>query len=301
MRRAACILGAVLVAAIAGCGGGYNVSASAGSSGGITGAGGGASAATGTGGGGGGGAGGATASAGSTASSAATGSGGGGVDAVTLCPTDSMVDLYPDPWPPNPYGPKPPATACVAAAHDVIVLLGCPNNDDGTPSTCQIKRADIAVGMMNAGFGDKFITSGGAVHNAYVEADTLKTLLIERGVPAANIRTEPKAEHTDENIYYSTQIMLAEGWTSAVVVSEDRGHLVMTALCDSNCCVELGRLTLFEFPITGGPVLAGHYALYPWTPAVTTAECDQIKTPTKFMCINLPNRKACADNFQLMP
>lgn len=213
-----------------------------------------------------------------------------------------MTTLYPDKWPPDPYGPKPAATSCVAAPHDVIIVLGCPNDDDGAPSACQEKRADIAVGLMNAGFGHRFITSGAAAHNAYVEADTLRDLLLMRGVPADDVFTEERAEHTDENIYYSTQIMLSHGWTNAVVVSDDPGHLMLTTLCDANCCVDLGRLTVFEFTLSGGAtVLAGHYALYPYTPEVSAAECDQIEIPSKFMCVNLPMRRACKGRLELSP
>ena len=220
--------------------------------------------------------------------------------AVESCPVSSMVELYPDKWPPDPYGPKPAATSCVETEHDVIIVLGCPNEDDGTPSACQMARADIAVEMMDAGYGRRFITTGGAVHNAFVEAETLASLLVERGVPESDILQEPKAEHTDENIYWATQIMLQEQYRSAVVVSDDRGHLLLTALCDSNCCVDLGRLTVFEFPVSdGAPVLAGHYALYPYATEVSDAECEQIATSTKFMCVNLPERKACAADFQL--
>lgn len=235
---------------------------------------------------------------------AAQGGSGGGAPMlpVTSCPTDSMVDLYPGNYPPAPYGPKPAATSCVSAEHDVIIVLGCPNADDGTPSDCQTKRADIAVALRDAGFGKRFITTGGAVHNQWVEADTLRDLLIARGVAAMDVFTDEEAEHTDENIYYATQIMNQQGFTNALVVSDDPGHLVLTGLCDCNCCVELGRMTLFEYPIAGGQtVLAGHYALYPWTAEVTKGECDQIEIPTKFMCLNLSSRKACKDNLQLGP
>lgn len=218
---------------------------------------------------------------------------------VACCPTDSMVDLYPGQYANQPYDPKAPADACIAAPHDVIIVLGCPNNADGTPSDCQTKRADIAVALSQAGFGTQFITSGAAVHNQYVEADTLRDLLLSRGIPATSITTEPQAQHTDENIYYSTQIMAAHDWKSALVVSDDPGHLILTTLCDTNCCVDLGRLTVFEFPTPKGTYLAGHYALYPWATPVTPPECTQIEQPSKFMCTNLPTRKACAANFQL--
>ncbi|MEJ7729246.1 MAG: YdcF family protein [Polyangiaceae bacterium] len=219
---------------------------------------------------------------------------------VESCPTESMVELYPDVLPPDLYGPKPAATSCVATEHDVIIVLGCPTEDDGAPSACQMARADIAIRLMDAGYGQRFITTGGAVQNAFVEAETLATLLVERGVPEADIFLEPQAEHTDENIYYATQIMLQEQYRSAVVVSDEPGHLLLTALCDTNCCVDLGRLTVFDFAIgEGEPVLAGHYALYPYAAEVSDAECAQIAPDSKFMCLNLPERKACAADFQL--
>src|SRR6185436_9143123 len=104
---------------------------------------------------------------------------------------------------------------------------------------------------------------------------------------------------TDENIYYSTLIMQAQGWTNALVVSEDAGQLVMTTLCDSNCCVELGRLTILDFALPSGTRKAGHYVRYPWAAAVSDAECAQIESPLKGMCTNLGSRLACAGNVQL--
>jgi len=159
--------------------------------------------------------------------------------------------------------------------------------------------------LMQAGLGDRFITSGAAVHNSYVEAATLRDLLIARGVPAAQITTELQARHTDENIYYSTQLMAAQAWRSALVVSDDPGHLILSAVCDSNCCVALGRLTVKTFPLklpgqsTTTPQAVGHYALYPHAEPVAPAECTFIETPLKFMCTNLKTRLACAGNVML--
>ncbi len=205
-----------------------------------------------------------------------------------------MDQLYPGAWPPNPYGPAVPADTCLYAAHDAIVILGCPSNADGTPSDCQIRRADMAAALRR--YADRFIVSGAAAHNQYVEADALQALLVQRGVPAENILLERKARHTDENIYYSSRIMQAEGWQSALVISDDPGHLVFTALCDSNCCVDLGRLTVIELPDRSK---VGHYVLYPPGARVSGAECAQIETSTKYMCTNMADRMACAANFRL--
>jgi hypothetical protein len=221
-----------------------------------------------------------------------------GLAPAAACEVPPMDQLYPGSWPPNPYGPALVAAPCMTQAHDVLIVLGCPSNPDGSASPCQTKRADIAANLFANGHARNFIVTGAAVHNAFVEADALAALLIARGVAQERIVREPHAMHTDENIYYSSRLMQAQGWASALVVSEDAGQLVFTALCDSNCCVNLGRLTVVELP---DQTHVGHYVLYPEAAAVQPAECAQISTATKFMCTNKSSRKACADNFQLRP
>jgi len=216
------------------------------------------------------------------------------------CPVPTMKDEYPGPFPSFPYGTWTHAKGCVANPHDVIIVLGCPSESNGAPSRCQIDRARITEQLYEAHWADQFIVTGAAVHNGYVEADALYDLLVERGLPPTSIFKEPRARHTDENLYYSTLIMQEHGWTSALVVSEDPGHLMMTAVCDSNCCVDLGRLTLYEWEVEPDLfVKAGHYALIPPGTANTDLECTHISG--LFMCVNLGDREACKDNFQLPP
>ena len=217
-----------------------------------------------------------------------------GAESAALCEVPTMDRLYPDNYPPDPWGPATLAAPCMTEQHDAIIVLGCPSEADGGPSDCQLKRADIAAGLvLNA---RNFIVTGGAAHNAFVEADSLAALLQQRGIKPGQIVREPKAMHTDENIYYSSRIMQQRGWTSALVVTEEPGQLVYTALCDANCCVDLGRLTVIEMP---DRTKLGHYVLYPVAARVGDLECAQIETPSKFMCTNMDARLACADRFQL--
>lgn len=220
------------------------------------------------------------------------------------CSVETMIGLYPGSLPPNPYGTWPRADACVASPHDVIIVLGCPTREDGSASDCQQRRIDIAMSLMRSGYSDRFIVSGAAVSNEHVEAEALRDLLLAEDVPTESIFLEPQAEHTDENIYYSSQLMVDHGWTSAIIVSDDKGHLMMTAVCDSNCCVRWGRLTLFEFPIDDPEsfevkVDAGHYALFPWAESIPAEECNKIERPLRAMCLNLDTRRACAGNVHL--
>jgi hypothetical protein len=212
------------------------------------------------------------------------------------CPVPTMDEQFPTFV--DPSADFADADACVASEHDAILILGCPNNDDGTPSSCQTARVALALGLQAEGLGHRFITSGAAVANEYVEADTLAGLLLDAGVPAADIFTDPLAEHTDENLFYGSRIMDEQGFADAIVVSEDPGHLLYSAVSDANCCVELGRLSVFDFPVGGGATqLLGHYALYPWADPVGEAECAHIED--LYMSINLASRRACKDNLQV--
>ena len=220
------------------------------------------------------------------------------------CTIPPMTAQYGGDEPPATFTPGREAPPCVAAPHDVIVVLGCPTAPDGSAAPCQIARADLAVRAMRSGLGRELITTGGAVYNTYVEAETLRDLLVGRGVAPDRIVVEPKAEHTDENLYWSTRIMQERGWKTALVVTEDPRHLVMTAVCDANCCVRLGRLTVFEFALAGGSdagasAKLGHYELHPDAPVVTAEECATIRR--KLMCLPLEGRRACEGRLALDP
>jgi len=211
------------------------------------------------------------------------------------CEVSPMQELYPGPLAPNPDDDHPRAGACIDDEHDVLLVLGCPSEEDGSPSGCQIERADIAAALHAAGYADRLIVSGGAVHNEFVEADALHDLLVARGVPSGVIVREPRAEHTDENIYFASRIMQERGWRSAFVVSDSAGQLVYNALCDANCCVGLGRLTVVELEGT----VVGHYVLYPDAEPVAEDECAHVEDARMGVCLNLGKRRACKDHFEL--
>ncbi len=211
------------------------------------------------------------------------------------CQVPPMPEIYPGPLAPNPDAAQPRAGACIDQAHDVIIVLGCPSEEDGGPSPCQVERADIAAALKEHGYGDQFIVTGAAVHNEFEEATALHQLLVARGIDEGAIVDERQAEHTDENIYFSSRIMQERGFRSALVVSDGAGQLLYNALCDSNCCVDWGRLTVVELD----GVVVGHYVLYPDAEAVTEAECDHIEDARMGVCINLGKRRACKSDFKL--
>ncbi len=109
------------------------------------------------------------------------------------------------------------------ARYDAVIIPGCPSEDDGSLSRCQMSRAAWAAVLWQRGVTGAFITSGGAVHSRYVEADAIAAGIGALGVPPDRIFVERNALHTDENMYYSLRIARARGWTRLAVASQ-KGH-----------------------------------------------------------------------------
>jgi hypothetical protein len=201
-------------------------------------------------------------------------------------------------WPSNEvpvtFGPSPLAPAEMLKDFDAILIPGCPSRPRGAPSRCQRARVASALLLHRAGYADWFIVSGGAVQNEHNEAEALRKLLVMEGVPSRHILLEPRAEHTDENFYYTTQIMEERGW-DRVLVATDGGHMLYVATCDANCCVRLGRLSSYDFPTDDGDLKAAAYELSPPSRLWTDEECRHIEQLERFMGTTLSQRKTCAD------
>ena len=206
--------------------------------------------------------------------------------------------MYPFTSPPSTLAPWLDAPDCAVGEYDVIIIPGCPTNEDGSPSDCQQRRVDMAMDLSRSGYGSSFITSGAAVYTEYIEARSLRELLIDAGAEESRIWMDQQARHTDENIYYATEIMVDRGWQTALFVT-DVGHLLYAAVCDANCCVKRGRLTTLNFPTESGSQQAAHYVLTPPGDPVTDDECAHLTNPTRLQCVNLSARDSCADNFRL--
>lgn len=81
------------------------------------------------------------------------------------------------------------------------LLLGCPAHDDGTMSSSQIKRCNLAIDMYKKGLYGTLIISGSNVKNEYVEAEVMNTYIRKR-VEIPTI-LETHARNTFENFKLS--------------------------------------------------------------------------------------------------
>ncbi len=109
------------------------------------------------------------------------------------------------------------------APFDAVIVPGCPSEDDGRPSRCQLARALWASVLWERGWASRFITSGSDVYSRYIEAETIAQVMTALGVPADRIWLEREALHTDENMYYSLSIARRIG-ARTIAVASSRGH-----------------------------------------------------------------------------
>jgi hypothetical protein len=107
--------------------------------------------------------------------------------------------------------------------HDAIIVLGCPSEEDGSLSRCQLGRAGHAYALWKKGWTSAFIVSGAAVHTPYVEAEAIAMAMATLGVPADKIWLERDALHTDENVFYSMKLARKLGFEDLAIAS-NAGH-----------------------------------------------------------------------------
>ena len=123
-----------------------------------------------------------------------------------------------------PYQPSAAEVAAVLAMpradrYDAALVLGCPADNDGTPSLCQRCRVKSAVRLYRRGVVRRLIFSGGAAHSPFVEADVMADLAVKRGVPAGAILREGRALTTWQNVRFARQLLEDAGAKTALVIS----------------------------------------------------------------------------------
>lgn len=110
------------------------------------------------------------------------------------------------------------------ATTDVGIALGCPSEDDGSPSDCLRCRVDGAVRALRQNRVRAVIFSGGAAHNRYVEAEVMARLSRSFGIRDEQILVEGQALTTWQNLRNAQRLMRTRGYQTALLISA-REHL----------------------------------------------------------------------------
>ena len=109
---------------------------------------------------------------------------------------------------------------------DVIIVLGAGLHDDNRPSEPFWGRAEKAAELWERGLAPVIICTGGLPGRATrTEASVCSELLQHYGVPGDAIVLEEHSRSTEENALDSRVIMDANGWHTAIIVS-DGFHLL---------------------------------------------------------------------------
>jgi len=101
---------------------------------------------------------------------------------------------------------------------DAIVVFAGGVGESGKPGGGAQERLKQAVDMYKAGEAPNLILSSGFVYS-YREAEVMRALAIDQGVPAGHILLEEHATNTYENVTFVNDILHTHHWTSILLVS----------------------------------------------------------------------------------
>ena len=102
---------------------------------------------------------------------------------------------------------------------DVIIVLGNPARNDGTPGSVMRERILKGVELYKAKKAPVIIFTGAAVQNKFAEASVMAQQAENSGVPAAAIIQDTVSRTTDQNAFNTAEIMKQRKMKSALVVT----------------------------------------------------------------------------------
>lgn len=103
---------------------------------------------------------------------------------------------------------------------DAIVVLGAAVKPCGMPSHAMKRRVEHAVGLFDKGVSKNLLLSGGTGKFPPAESELMKSLALNRGVPAKAITVESRSGTTLQNAINCKKIIKKHGWTTIVLVTD---------------------------------------------------------------------------------
>lgn len=104
---------------------------------------------------------------------------------------------------------------------DVIIVLGAGFNRNGTVGGALWRRSYRAAQLWHDGYADTIICTGGqSPSQQRSEAAGCQEVLLDEGVSSGAIILENNSRSTEENALYSRDIMQANDWQTAILVSD---------------------------------------------------------------------------------
>jgi len=101
---------------------------------------------------------------------------------------------------------------------DAIVVFAGGVGESGKAGGGHQERVKRAVDLYKAGYGDVLVLSSGFVYS-FKEAEVMRALAIDQGIPAGQIVLEEHAANTHENVTYVSRILHDHKWKRILLVS----------------------------------------------------------------------------------
>lgn len=104
----------------------------------------------------------------------------------------------------------------------VALVLGNTVNRGGKPNPCLLSRVEAGVWLYRAGKADYLLMSGGTDADGSNQAETMRGMALDLGVPSENIWLENQSETTYQNIKFSTVLLKDQ---HDIIIVSDGFHL----------------------------------------------------------------------------
>jgi uncharacterized SAM-binding protein YcdF (DUF218 family)/glycosyltransferase involved in cell wall biosynthesis len=116
------------------------------------------------------------------------------------------------------WGAAPLRMSAAPAPADAIVVFAGGVGESGKAGEGTEERVQHGIDVYKAGYGRHLILSSGYLYS-FPEADVMRSLAIQQGVPAAAIDVEQRSTNTHENVAFTDEILRRNGWRSVLLVS----------------------------------------------------------------------------------
>jgi uncharacterized SAM-binding protein YcdF (DUF218 family) len=143
---------------------------------------------------------------------------------------------------------------------DVIIVLGSAVYPGERPSPSLAARTRQAIALYQSGYAPHLIFSGGLGFNPPSEAEAMRRIAINAGVPAEAIVLEDRSHSTEANLANSQAIMNVRGWRTALVVSAPY-HLLRAELVAQDLGMSVIGAPARDDPTFAAPHLRIWYTL----------------------------------------
>ena len=102
---------------------------------------------------------------------------------------------------------------------DAIIVPGVPFESGNWSRTMKL-RVVWAKYLWDKGMTRNIIFSGGAVYSKYSECKIMRLYALEMGIPDEHIFTDSLAEHSTENVFYSSHLALVNNFKTIAIASD---------------------------------------------------------------------------------